>query len=173
MRCACKSPTSLETHSHEKKGGRGNESSLSTNNARWRLHVEGCIPAYAHAKTFMTAPPSRAWIAVILSPHAALPDSDGLHTIPSCRFHSKWEFCSIRHFGHNYFQPSLPFSIPSDRQSQPTTLDVFLPVASCFHNMNVLKFMISKLPLGEETSNSSIFFGLLFQFTHEYKEPHE
>lgn len=52
---------------------------------------------------------------------------------------------------------------------QATTLHIFLPVASYFHNMNVVKCTMSKLPLGEETSNLSIFFGLLFQFAHEYQ----
>lgn len=107
-------------------------------------------------------------------PHAAPPDSDGLETIPTCRFHSKWEFCSIHHFYHNYFQLSWPFRFPSDRRLQATTLGIFLPVAY-FCNMDMATSVMSKLLPGEETSNflwRNILFSLAFSSNLHRNEKH-
>lgn len=128
---------------------RGNESFLLPPTKPIGDYVS-CIPAYAQeAETFITALPQSDWIAVILCPQAAPPDSDGLETIPPPSFHSKWGFSSIHHLYHNYFQLSSPFHSLSDRRVQATTWDTFFPVASHFRNMNVVKCMMSKLPLGE------------------------
>ena len=149
--CKLSQSKSLGIHAHDKDEEEGKWIfSVAANKAhRWR-HVGCCIPAYAQeAETFITAPPQSAWITIILCPQAAPPDSDGLETIPPHRFHSKWEFSSIHHLYCNYFQLSSPFHSLSDRRLQATIRDIFLPVASHFHNMNVVKCMMSKLPLGE------------------------
>lgn len=108
-------------------------------------------------ETFITAPPRvLGWLSC--SPQAAPPDSDGVETMPTCHFHSKREPCSIHHFYHNYFQLSSPCKSSPDRRLQATPPGIFLPIAY-FHKFNVVKHTLSKLPPGEETPNSSLFFG--------------
>lgn len=108
------------------------------------------------------------------SPSRCSPDSDGLETIPTRRFQSKWEFCSIHHFYHNYFQLSLPFRSPSDHRLQATTLGIFLPVAY-FCNVDVVTCPMSKLLPGEETSNflwRNILFSLAFSSNFHMNKKH-
>ena len=139
---------------------------LSTNKARRLLHVP--------RKRKPSLPPSpTAWMAVIVCPRAAPPDSGGLETIPPPSFHSKWELCSIHHLHCNYSQRISPFHSPSDQRLQATTWDIFLPVASYFHNMNVVKCMVSKLPLGEEYPIPllSLAFSSNSHYTWIYKHP--
>lgn len=68
---------------------------------------------------------------------------------------------------------SSPFHSPSDHRLRETTRDIFLPVASYFHNMNVVKCMTSKLPLGEEYPIPlfSLTFSSNLHYTWIYKHP--
>lgn len=84
------------------------------------------------------------------SPRAAPPDSDGVGTIPTRSFHSKWESCSSHHSSHNSPnspRPSIPHLVTDYRLHHQV---IFLPVGSYFHNMNVIEYTLSNYPQEEK-----------------------